>query len=140
MNTKTIENLIETLAAKHNLEIDLLESMDEQALWLCSDLDADPSDCTKEKWDNYGMDVYAVNGGEYAVGTESEADCAWNQSLESYLDECIYPELKGTLAENYFDDEKWKRDAKFDGRGHSLASYDGEEIELGGGFVAFRIN
>ena len=27
----------------------------------------------------------------------------------------------------YFDDEKWKRDARFDGRGHSLSSYDGAE-------------
>ena len=27
----------------------------------------------------------------------------------------------------YFDEEKWKRDARYDGRGHSLSSYDGAE-------------
>lgn len=27
----------------------------------------------------------------------------------------------------YFDDEKWKQDARYDGRGHSLSHYDGEE-------------
>ena len=140
MNTQTtIETLIETLAAKHDMEVSLLESMDEQALWLCSAIDSNPADCTTEKHDFYGLTVYTVDGKEYAVGNDSECDDAWNQSLDSYLEECIYPELKGNLA-NYFDDEKWKRDAKFDGRGHSLSSYDGEEIELGGDFYAFRTN
>jgi len=27
----------------------------------------------------------------------------------------------------YFDDEKWKRDARIDGRAHSLSRYDGNE-------------
>ena len=140
MKTQTIESLIETLAAKHNMEACLLESMDEQALWLCSDIDANPIDCTEERYDFYGLTVYAVDGKEYAVGNDSECDDAWNQSLDSDLEELVYPELKGTVAENYFDDEKWKRDAKFDGRGHSLSSYDGDEIELGGDFYAFRTN
>jgi len=30
---------------------------------------------------------------------------------------------------NYFDEDAWKYDAKMDGRGHSLASYDGNENE-----------
>ena len=89
--------------------------------------------------DLYGLTVYTVYGKEYAVGTDSECDDAWDKSLDSYLEECIYPELKGNLAQ-YFDNEKWKRDAEFDGRGHSLSSYDGEEIELGGDFYAFRTN
>ena len=121
------------------MDIGLLEAMDEQALWLCSAADANPEFCTTEKYDFYGLTVYTVDGKEYAVGTDSECEDAWDQSLDSYLEECIYPELKGNLA-NYFDDEKWKRDAKFDGRGHSLSSYDGNEIELGGDFYAFRIN
>ena len=141
MNTQTtIESLIETLAAKHNMEASLLESMDEQALWLCSAIDANPADCTAEKHDFYGLTVYTVDGKEYAVGNDSEADDAWDKSLDSYLEDCVYPELKGTVAENYFDDEKWKRDAKFDGRGHSLSSYDRNEIELGGEFYAYRTN
>ena len=113
--------------------------MDEKSLWLCSAIDANPIDCTEERHDFYGLTVYTVDGEEYAVGSDSECDDAWDQSLDSYLDECIYPELNGTLA-NYFDNEKWKRDAKFDGRGHSLSSYNGEEIELGGDFYAYRIN
>jgi len=39
-----------------------------------------------------------------------------------------------------FDEETWKRDARHDGRGHALASYDGDEIDLADGYVAFRIN
>ena len=140
-NTQTtIESLIETMAAKHNIEVSSLESMDEKSLWLCYAIDANPIDCTEERCDFYGLTIYAAEGKEYAVGTDSEADDAWDKSLDSYLEECIYPELKGTVAENYFDYEKWKRDAKFDGRGHSLSSYDGEEIELGGNFYAYRTN
>jgi len=140
MNTQTtIEELKQVLVAKHDIAFNELEGVDAQALWLCSAIDANPADCVTEKWEHYGLTVYTVDGAEYAVGTDGEADDAWDQSLDSYLDECIYPELKGMLA-NYFDSEKWKRDAKHDGRGHSLSSYDGNEIELGGGFVAFRIN
>ena len=116
------------------------ELMDEQSLWLCYEIDANPADCTTENHDFYGLTVYSVDGAEYAVGTDREADDAWDQSLESYIDECIMPEIKDENLRNYFDCEKWKRDAKHDGRGHSLASYDGNEIELGGGFAAFRIN
>jgi len=140
MNTQTTESLIETLAAKHNLYADDLAKYDEQSLWLCSAIDANPADCTTENHDFYGLTVYTVDGAEYACGTDSEADAAWDQSLESYIDDCIMPEIKDENLRNYFDCEKWKRDAKFDGRGHSLSSYDGNEIELGGGFVAFRIN
>ena len=65
---------------------------------------------------------------DYMVLTDSEADDAWDESLDNYLEECIYPELSGNLK-NYFDDDKWKRDARYDGRGHSLSLYDGNEHE-----------
>ena len=140
MNTHTkLDSLILTLSAKHGMDGSLLERMDAQALWLCHEIDANPANCTTENHDFYGLTVYTVDGKEYAVGTNSECDDAWNQSLDSYLEECIYPELKGNLS-NYFDEEKWKRDAKHDGRGHSLSSCDGTEIELGGDFYAFRTN
>jgi len=78
----------------------------------------------------YGEGVgFAFDGAEYAVLTDSEADDAWDESLNSYLDECILPELEGNLAQ-YFDRDAWKRDAQTDGRGHSLSSYDGEEHEV----------
>lgn len=80
-----------------------------------------------------------IEDGDWLVLDDSEADDAWDESLDSYLEECIYPELPSNMAQ-YFDSEKWKRDARYDGRGHSLSSYDGDEIELEGGFYGYRCN
>lgn len=78
----------------------------------------------------YG-DVYESTDapGEYLVLDDAEADQAWNESLDNYLDDCVLSEVSGPLA-LYFDRDAWKRDAKHDGRGHSLSSYDGEEHEI----------
>ena len=76
----------------------------------------------------YDENIFEFVGQEYLVVTDEEADDLWEQELDSYLEECIYPELTGDLS-RYFDDEAWKRDVKFDGRGHSLARYDGHENE-----------
>lgn len=86
-------------------------------------------------------DDYSI---DYMVLTDEEADAKWEESLDSYLEECVYPELKkiGDLA-RYFDDEAWKKDARYDGRGHSLSSYDGNEYEViveGETFYIYRIN
>lgn len=67
-----------------------------------------------------------INDGEYLVLTDEEADDAWDEALDSYLDDCVLPGLP-EHARHYFDRPAWKRDARFDGRGHSLALYDGEE-------------
>lgn len=79
---------------------------------------------------------------EYLVVTDDEADELWEQDLDNYLVEIILPELPET-AKRYFDREAWKNDARFDGRAHSLARYDGDEntetineIE----FYIYRIN
>lgn len=80
--------------------------------------------------------------GEYAVLTEGEADRAWEAALDSYLDECVLPELPDSVR-FYFDGEAWKRDARFDGRGHALSSYDGNEHEVkvnGVWLYIYRIN
>jgi hypothetical protein len=74
----------------------------------------------------YNENLFEYGSEEYLVCTDDEADELWEESLDNYLEECIYPELQGNLK-NYFDDEKWKQDAKFDGRGHSLSGYDGRE-------------
>lgn len=76
--------------------------------------------------EGYDSDNYEADGAEYLVLTDDEADKAWNESLDSYIDECILPELPKYL-QNYFDDERWKSDAQIDGRGHSLNHYDGTE-------------
>jgi hypothetical protein len=93
---------------------------------------------------NYG-DVYesSEEPGEYLVLSDSEADQAWEESLENYLDECVMPELPA-VVQQYFDRDAWKRDAKLsDGRGHSLSSYDGEEHEVkvdGVWYYIYRVN
>lgn len=91
--------------------------------------------------DEIDSNCYSANN-NYMVCTDSEADEKWEESLDSYLEECIYPELSGNLAQ-YFDDEKWKIDERFDGRGHSLSSYDGNENEEtvdGVMYFIYRVN
>ena len=75
----------------------------------------------------YGNE-YSAEGKQYLVVTDEEADELWEADLENYLEECIYPDLPENLR-FYFDDEKWKRDARIDGRAHSLSRYDGNEDE-----------
>lgn len=86
--------------------------------------------------------TFEADGGEYLVLTDDEADEAWNDSLDNYIDDCILPEIAEPYR-MYFDDEKWKDDAKVDGRGHSLASYDGgedyEDIN-GTTYYIYRVN
>ena len=85
------------------------------------------NDYNYEIWQDiniYKVDKYSDR--EYTVMTDSEADKAWDESLDSYIDECL------DIPENvrfYFDEDKWKDDAKVDGRGHSLNRYDGSEEE-----------
>lgn len=67
-----------------------------------------------------------VQGVEYLAGDDSEMDDEWDNDLENYIDECLIPDLPET-AQMYFDREKWKRDARIDGRAHSLNRYDGGE-------------
>ena len=94
---------------------------------------------TVNNWEHYGLTVLDTESGEFAVGTEEEADEAWEESLDSYLEECVLPELPEALS-SYFDEESWKRDARFDGRGHSLSGYDSNEVEFSCDLVAFRLN
>ena len=85
--------------------------------------------------------IKPVNGEKYesyAIGTKEEADNAWEEALDNYIDECIIPELPEHFT-NYFNEERWKDDAKMDGRGHSLSSYDGCEMDIAD-LVMFRIN
>ena len=108
-------------------------------------LECETDDLSEERHDCYGMTVFSHGNAEYAVGTDEEADEAWDQSLDSYIEECITPEIDKLKVGNLsayikFDKEMWKRDARMDGRGHSLSSYNGNEEELDGGFYAFRIN
>lgn len=85
---------------------------------------------------------YTYGRREYLVLTDSEADDAWDKELDNYIEECILPELP-EYYQSYFDSEKWKREAHIDGRGHSLARYDGDEHEIeieGTLYSIFRMN
>lgn len=61
---------------------------------------------------------------EYLVLTDEEADEEEDRQLDNYIDECL--EIPDDIRP-YFDEEKWKRDARMDGRGHIISSYDGCE-------------
>jgi len=63
---------------------------------------------------------------DYLVLTDEEADEKWEESLDNYIEDCIISEIPSDLR-RYFDEEKWKRDARADGRGRSLGHYDETE-------------
>ena len=83
--------------------------------------------------DYYGLPTYRIGDALYAVANDDEANAAWDNALDSYLDDCV----EGANGP-YFDRVAWKRDAHYDGRGHCLATYDGNEEEAREFFI-YRI-
>jgi hypothetical protein len=81
------------------------------------------SELTESRYDS---DIFEYGDQEYRVLTNDEADDANDESIESYIDDCILPELPEQYR-RYFDNEAFKADARNDGRGHNLATYDGHE-------------
>lgn len=91
---------------------------------------------------SHDSNIIEYGSEEYLVVDDSTTDDLWDQELENYIDECILPEVPESVR-NYFDNEAWKRDAKYDGRAHSLARYDGnegEETVNGETFYIYRQN
>lgn len=75
----------------------------------------------------YGENSFEAEGGEYLVLDDDEADTIQDEYLDSYIDDCLeIPDM----MKNYFDRDAWKRDAKMDGRGHTISGYDGNEEEI----------
>ena len=85
----------------------------------------DELDCIVE---GYDRNIFEYYGQEFYVLTDDEADEEWDRRLDNFLEELVYPKIPEHLR-GYFDDEAWKEDAKTDGRGHTLSSYDGCEYE-----------
>lgn len=106
-----VEKINETLEAEEKL----------QAIWKHLLLDEDQIEEIEVNGDHY-----TFNDEEYLVVTDDEADQLWEEHLDNYIEECILDEMPDHLR-SYFDEDKWKQDAKIDGRGHSLATYDGCE-------------
>ena len=112
---------------------DTVENLDydEKILALAEFLECDPDEITDTTWGEF------EHGSEsYQVLTDDEADVLWEEQLDSYIDDCL--EIPDHLK-FYFDCDAWKSDAKIDGRGHSLSSYDGCEHESGEFFI-YRTN
>ena len=82
-------------------------------------------DGIREEWGG----LFSYGRSKYYVYTDSEADDAWEEALDNYIDEVILPEIPEAY-QNYFDEESWKQDARYNGRGHILAGYDGDENEV----------
>lgn len=105
-------------------EDDTEEAQEEQKAEAIKEV-TDELDCIVE---GYDRNVFEYYGQEYYVLTDDEADDMVDRRLDDYLEELVYPEIPEHLR-GYFDDEAWKEDAKTDGRGHTLSSYDGYEYE-----------
>ena len=129
----TLTNLMETIEQEEeekaerlvtDKDIDLFDNFSEPetalALALICGLSVNEIDDISEDGNNY----WTVQGVSYLAGTDDEMDGAWDEELDRYIDECI--EIPAHI-EPYFDRERWKDDAKIDGRGHSLNRYDGGE-------------
>lgn len=100
---------------------------------LANYLEVEESEITE----SYG--VYDTPHGDYSVLTDSEADDAWEESIDNYIDECILPELP-LRYRGYFNRKQFHHDAQMDGRAHAISMYDGIEYELEGDYYAYRVN
>jgi hypothetical protein len=122
-----------------------------------------------QEYDHHGLAVYEIEGQRYALGTDQEANKAarryiegnvWAFKAEFILDCCGLPISAGeSLAKMQYEacedannfllavikktcgfDYFYKEAIESEGRGHFLASYDGEEIKLfGGKYYAYKL-
>jgi hypothetical protein len=128
----SVKEIIDELSGANGLE----DSDDAKILALCSVLDGELNieQCA------YDDCSFVAGRAEYLVLTESEKEERWDACLDSYLDDggCV-----PGADSPYFDREKWKNDARMDGAGHALSSYDGSEEEVsafGEDFYIYRTN
>lgn len=92
----------------------------------------------KEIEQGYDEDTFEWEGEEYKVYTDSEADNAFEECIDQYIDDCVMHEIP-ECYQDYFDRESFTADCEKDGRGHFLSGYDGKENEQDGYYI-YRIN
>lgn len=97
----------------------------ERIIALTQHLDCEANELTED----YNDQIINLGDAQYLVVTDDEANDLWEEDLNNYIDDCIVPELPEQY-QSYFDYEAWKRDARMDGRAHSLARWDGKEHEV----------
>jgi hypothetical protein len=83
-------------------------------LALCQHLDCTPDNVSLEHHDHYGLPVYSAPGGEYAVGTNDQAqkaaeenikDSVWAFNASFILDECGLPNELEKAIRSFQDQE-----------------------------------
>jgi len=84
-------------------------------------------ECYPENIEEISCDEFEAHGRTYLVMDDEEANRRWDEYLDNYIDDCL--EIPEQMI-NYFDRNTWKEDARMDGRGHSLGSYDGNEYDV----------
>ncbi len=85
----------------------------------------------------YGQEYYQAEteSGVYRILTQKEADEAFRESVDEYVDDCL--DIPPNIV-HYFDVDKYARDIEIsDGRGPSLAPYDSIEEEVAVDGVTF---
>lgn len=71
--------------------------------------------------------TFEAVGHDWMVLTDTEADNAFDEEVENYVDDCM--DIPSNIMP-YFDMDAYKKDVMMaEGRGRLLASYDGEERE-----------
>ena len=115
-----------------NFEVKELNSKEDSKIAFDEWID-DNYSLLEEEITNEYKDYFKYGKEEYLVYTDEEADSAAYDSVYSIWEDCYLTEdIQNSLGflVNYIDLKKATLDSiKIDGRGHTLASYDGEECE-----------
>ena len=93
----------------------------------CQDQSLDYEDFQPEE-SSTGL-IFACGNEEYSVMDEDEAEELFKEMLDNYIDDCVLSQIPDHLR-FYFDRDAFVRDVELgDGRGPTMATYDGHEHE-----------
>lgn len=98
---------------------------DEDIAWRMLALRMSDDEWGEGNVDHVRDNTFRIGRREFLVLDDDEADDAFDDYLDNYLEECVLGEVPENLR-CYFDEKKWKSDARIEGR-DCLASYDGLE-------------
>lgn len=141
-----------------------IETYDDDVLALAEYLECEPDDLSAESYDHYDMHVYSYGGAEYAIGTDDQAndaatayikDSVWAFNASFLSSETGLPEEMFAFASEQCEsandailqvieqscglDSFVETAISYDGRGHFISGYNGNEGEQGEYFI-YRTN